>query len=77
MNTGDEMAQQTSITVSGPLGESIRALVDEFPGVNVNRIGRAIVRLGLRQAWREREALIAELRQLDAPWAPATSGLRR
>jgi hypothetical protein len=60
--------RQTSITVSGTEADRIRALVDDFPGTNANRIGRALVRLGLRQAVRDRAALVAELRALGAPW---------
>jgi hypothetical protein len=68
--------QQTSITVTGTEADRIRALVDDFPGTNANRIGRALVRLGLRQAVRDRAALVAELRALGAPWAApcATQG---
>lgn len=61
--------QQTSITVSGSVADWIRALVNEFPGSNANRIGRALVRLGLRQAIGERAVLVMELRALDAPCA--------
>jgi hypothetical protein len=63
------MKDQTSITVTGTEADRIRALVDDFPGTNANRIGRALVRLGLRQAVRDRAALVAELRALGAPWA--------
>lgn len=70
------MKQQTSITVSGPVGDRIRELVAEFPGVNINRIGRAIVRLGLREALRRRNAFVKELREVDAPWSPSSEDLR-
>lgn len=70
------MAEQITITVSGKVGANVRALLDEFPGANINRVGRALVRLGLKQASRERAALVAELRQLDAPRVPATRGRR-
>jgi hypothetical protein len=66
------MAGQVSITVSGVVGGNVRALLDEFPGANINRVGRALVRLGLRQASRDRAALVAELREVDAPWVAAT-----
>jgi hypothetical protein len=63
--------QQTSITVGGTEADRIRALVDDFPGTNANRIGRALVRLGLRQAVRDRAVLVAELRALGTAWAPS------
>jgi hypothetical protein len=62
------MAQQTTITVSGGVGENVRALVDGFPGTNANRVGRALVRIGLRLAMRHPEKLVEELRRLDSPW---------
>jgi hypothetical protein len=67
------MKEQTSITVSGALGDCIRALVGEFPGTTINRMGRAVVRLGLRRAILERAALVAELRQIDMPWDLSSS----
>jgi hypothetical protein len=70
------MKRQTSITVSGPLGDTIRALVDTFPGVNINRVGRAIIRLGLRAASEHPTALVAELRQIDSPWSPNSGACR-
>lgn len=60
--------KQTSITVSGNVAESIRALVVDYPGSNANRIGRALLRLGLQQAGREPTALVTELRALDEPF---------
>lgn len=65
------MTRQTTITVSGGVAESVRALVDEFPGVNANRVGRALVRLGLREARKHRGALVEELRSIDGPWSPS------
>jgi hypothetical protein len=62
------MSRQTTITVSGGVGESVRALVDEFPGSNANRMGRALVRIGLKEALRHPETLVEELRRLDSPW---------
>ena len=65
------MTRQTTITVSGGVAESVRALVNEFPGANANRVGRALVRLGLKEALRRRRALVEELRAIDGPWNPA------
>lgn len=64
------MKIQTTITVSGALGARIRQLVETYPGSNVNRVGRALVRLGLRRALRERDVLTNELRAIDTPWSP-------
>lgn len=66
------MAKQATLSVGGGLAASIRTLVSEYPGVTLNRVGRALVRLGLRQALRERDMLVEELRQLDAPWPSPT-----
>jgi hypothetical protein len=63
------MKDQTTITVSGALGARIRQLVETYPGTNVNRVGRALVRLGLRCALGERDALTKELRAIDTPWS--------
>jgi hypothetical protein len=68
------MKDQTTITVTGELSVRIRTLVEEFPGVNVNRVGRALVRMGLRHALRERDAFINELRCIDAPWSVSEEG---
>jgi hypothetical protein len=38
------MTRQTTITVSGAVAENVRALVDQFPGANANRLERALVR---------------------------------
>jgi hypothetical protein len=62
------MTRQTTITVSGGVAESVRTLVDNFPGSNANRMGRALVRIGLRVALRHPESLVEELRRLDSPW---------
>ena len=62
------MTGQATISVSGGLTDSIRTLVSEFPGATINRMGRALIRMGLRQALGNAEALVEELRQLDAPW---------
>lgn len=62
------MTRQTTITVSGGVASTVRNLVDEFPGTNANRMGRALVRIGLRVALRHPEALVQELRRLDSPW---------
>ena len=62
------MTEQTTISVSGSITASIRALVSAYPGTNANRMGRALVRIGLRVALRQPESLIEELRQLDTAW---------
>jgi hypothetical protein len=64
------MTRQTTITVSGGVGESVRQLVAEFPGANANRVGRALVRLGLKEARKHRSLLVEELRVIDSPWSP-------
>lgn len=52
------MHDQTTITVAGALSTAIRVLVARYPGANANRIGRALVSLGLQQ-------VNADCRQLD------------
>ncbi len=68
LNVEMEMTRQMTITVSGGVGENVRALVEGFPGTNANRVGRALVRMGLRVALRRPQALVDELRRLDTPW---------
>lgn len=65
------MTRQTTITVTGGVGESVRQLVAQFPGANANRVGRALVRLGLKEARKRAGALVEELRAIDGPWNPS------
>lgn len=64
------MTKQATLSVGGGLAASIRTLVLEYPGATVNRMGRALVRLGLGLALRQPEVLVAELRQLDSERTP-------
>lgn len=62
------MNDQTTITVAGSLSTAIAALVSRYPGANANRIGRALVCLGLQQVDRDCRPLEAELRRLNDSW---------
>jgi hypothetical protein len=68
------MSEQITICMTGPIMTTLRKLVAAYPGAAPNKIGRALVRVGLRHVLQNPEILAEELRLLQTRGAADTTG---
>jgi hypothetical protein len=67
------MSNQITICMTGPIMATIRQLVAAYPGATANKIGRALVRLGLRHVLQDPAVLAQELCLLQTQWSADTN----